>query len=311
VSFERSELLILLVIPILALAWVWLREGRRVALPVDHTTPEGGRGWRTAVSCAESVFPLLLAVAVLLLAGPRRAGEPMDKRKLTNIEICVDVSGSMGYPFGAGTRYDGAMEAVAAFTGFRKGDAFGLTFFGHEVLHWCPLTTDVSAITSATPFMRPGQLPPWFSGTFIGKALLACKNVLAKRPEGDRMIVLITDGVSSDLRNGADAEVAEQLRGAGITVFAVLIGTDTDGTPGDPPSGSVDTITTRTGGQSFTAADPIALATVFKRIDEMKQAEVEKYVTTTTDDYRPFCVAGLVLLLLSGAGFFRLRYTPW
>lgn len=310
-TFEYPYLLFLLAVPVLILAWVWFREGRRVSLPADHGPRGRGWGWRVAVSSVESAFPLLLAVALFLLAGPRKAGEPVDKRKLTNIEICVDVSGSMNARFGDGTRYDGAMEAVSAFTSYRKGDAFGLTFFGNEVLHWCPLTTDVSALTCATPFMRPGQLPPWFGGTAIGKALRACKEVLIKRPEGDRMIVLITDGLSSDLGNGADTEIAGELKDAGITVFSVIIGNDMQGVRGNPQRGSVDTITDRTGGESFTAADPKALDTVFKRIDEMKRAEAEKHIATKLDDYQPFCVAGWVLLAVSAIGFLGMRYTPW
>ncbi|QEG29031.1 von Willebrand factor type A domain protein [Gemmata obscuriglobus] len=310
-TFEYPYALFLLAVPVLLLAWVWLREGRRVALPVDHGPPGRGTGWWVAVSCAESLLPLALAVAVLLCAGPRRLGEPIDKRKLTNIEICVDVSGSMNNPFGRATRYDGAMEAVTAFTSYRQGDAFGLTFFGNEVLHWCPLTTDVSAINCATPFMRPGQLPPWFGGTLIAKALRACKAELIKRPEGDRMIVLITDGDSQDFANGADAEVAEELKAEGITVFAVVIGNDRQFQNPIIRNGSVQTVTARTGGESFEAGDPNALATVFKRIDEMRRAETDKQIASTLDDFRPFCIAGLVLTGLAGFASFGLRYTPW
>ena len=56
--------------------------------------------------------------------------------------------------------------------------------------------------------MRPavheaGDRPAGFGGTAIGKALRACKKVLADREEGDQMIVLVTDGISYDL---AEAE---------------------------------------------------------------------------------------------------------
>ena len=66
-----------------------------VALPFDHARATGGRGWAFFLNLAESVPPLVLAVALLLLAGPRRQGEPRTRRALTNIEFCVDVSGSM------------------------------------------------------------------------------------------------------------------------------------------------------------------------------------------------------------------------
>src|SRR6201999_4394443 len=101
---------------------------------------------------------------------------------------------------------------IDQFLTFRKGDAFGLTFFGNNVLHWAPLTQDASAIRCAVPFMRPELAPPWFGGTAIGKALMACQSVLTSRQEGDRMIILVSDGMSSDLSNGEDVALAKRLK---------------------------------------------------------------------------------------------------
>jgi len=39
-------------------------------------------------------------------------------------------------------------------------------------------------------------------GTASGKALEACREVLTSRQEGDRMIILVTDGMSFDMLNG-------------------------------------------------------------------------------------------------------------
>ena len=210
--FRHPIVLMLLVVPGALLLWVWRGSGRSVVLPFDHGTQRSGSWLKFALRLAESLPPLVLAVAVLLLAGPQKWDEPRTKRVLTNIEFCVDVSGSMMSKFGDGTRYDAAMDAINGFLDFRKGDAFGLTFFGNNVLHWVPLTTDTSAFRCAPPFMRPGTLPYWLSGTEIGKALLACRKVLLEREEGDRMIVLITDGFSADLYGGKDEEVAHRLK---------------------------------------------------------------------------------------------------
>jgi Ca-activated chloride channel family protein len=96
---------------------------------------------------------------------------PKERRALTNIEFCVDVSGSMTAPFGEGSRYDGSLKALEQFLDARKGDAYGLTFFGNSVLHWVPLTSDGSAIRCSPPFMRPERQPYCFGATEIGKAL--------------------------------------------------------------------------------------------------------------------------------------------
>lgn len=303
-SFAHPGVLVLLGAPAWLLWWVWNRNDRRIALPFDHGGQRPRSGWRITISLAESLPTLLLAVVIVILAGPQQTGEPKNKRKLTNIEFCIDVSASMTAPFGGGTRYDAAMEAINAFLDYRKGDAFGLTFFGNNVLHWVPLTSDVSAFRCAPPFMKPGNLPPWFGGTMIGKALLACKEVLVAREEGDRMIVLISDGASADLVNGGDEEVARVLSQEGITVFAVHVA---DGAA--PPA--ISTITGKTGGEVFTSGDPDALKAVFGRIDAMSQTKLEKTIAETLDDFGPYCVAGLSCLGATALALLGLRYTPW
>ena len=92
-SFANPLLLVFLAAPAYLLVWVWRRADRRVVLPFDHGGTRKGRGWWLAINLAESVAPLLLAVAILLLAEPQRLGDPEAKRKLTNIELLVDVSG--------------------------------------------------------------------------------------------------------------------------------------------------------------------------------------------------------------------------
>jgi Ca-activated chloride channel family protein len=301
-SFLYPLVLLLLVVPAALLVWTWTRRGQRVVLPFDHGRPGRGLPWRLALEVAESVPAVLLAVALVLLAGPQRSGKPGTKRKLTNIELCLDISGSMAAPFGEGKRYDAAMKAVEEFVDFRKGDAVGLTFFGNSVLHWCPLTADASAIKCAPPFMRPEKVPPWFRGTEIARALRACRQVLVQRQDGDRLIVLVTDGISMDLYGNAET-LARELKDARVTVFAIVIGM--------PIQDEVRTIARRTGGEAFEVGDPESLRTMFRRVDEMNQAPMERKLPDTRDDFHPWCQGGLVLLGLSCLAGLGLRYTPW
>ncbi|MCI0638856.1 MAG: VWA domain-containing protein [Gemmataceae bacterium] len=303
-TFLYGPVLVTLVVPAALILWQW-RQGRRsLALPFDHGKPGKGRAWWVFLSLADNLPALVLAVVIILLAGPIRLGEPKDKRSLTNIELCVDVSGSMTAIFGEGTRYDTSMKAIDSFLTYRKGDAFGLTFFGNNYLHFVPLTSDVSAIRCAPPFMRPEVAPPWMGGTEIGKALRACKKVLAERHEGDRMVLLISDGDSFDLGGGVDLAVGKELKDNNIVVYHIHI---SDVRIPD----SMINITSITGGEVFNPGDPEALKEVFKKIDQMQKTKVEKTIGDTLDDFWLYCVIGLSLagtLLLS---WFGARYTPW
>lgn len=306
-QFGQPAVLIALLLPALLLAWVWanrwLVPARRVVLPFDHGRPRGGWWLWAVLAVAESVPPLLLAVAVCVLAGPQRNGPPQQKRSVTNIQFAVDVSGSMTAGFGDGTRYDASMKAIDQFLDFRKGDAFGLTFFGDAFVHWVPLTTDASAIRCSPPFMRPEVAPPGFGGTAIAKALRGCKAELRRRDEGDKMVLMITDGISFDLFD-SDQELVRELTADGVAVFCIIVG-------GLEPQAEVINVCRQTGGEAFRADDPDALPAVFKKIDAMKQARLSPTIAETVDYYEPFALAGAVLLAVGTLALLGLRYTPW
>lgn len=302
--FGRPWMLLLLALPVLQLWWVWHRRGRRVVLPFDGGAR--GSGWfvRGMLGIGESLPALLAAVAVLLLALPQELAAPKQKRSLTNIQFCVDISGSMTAKFGAGDRYDAAMKAINEFLDYRTGDSFGLTFFGNNYLHWVPLTSDPSAFRCATPFMRPENAPPAFGGTEIGKAVLGCREMLVSRSEGDRMLILVTDGWSSDLENGAEMEIAKRLKRDGIVLYAVNI-QDSDA------RGEIVNMARLTGGEVFNPGDTQALKGVFQKIDEMTKAKLEQGTAELVDWFLPFAIAGLSILGLYALVQLGLRYTPW
>lgn len=302
--FRNPRTLLWLVVPAALLVWTWGRRGRALVLPFDHARRASGSWTRTALNLAGSLPALVLALAIVLLAGPQSWGAPRSKRVLTNIQFCVDVSGSMAAKFGDGDRYDASMAAINRFLEHREGDAFGLTFFGNAVLHWVPLTTDVSAFRCAPPFMKPGRLPAWFGGTEIGKALLACRKVLLEREEGDRMIILVTDGYSADLGGGREEEIARELAADGIAVYTVHIA------EGEIPD-QVLRIAVGTGGEAFKPEDAGGLERIFERIDAMQKARMEKTRAEASDDFLPWSLAGLATLLLALLAAFGLRPTPW
>lgn len=303
-TFANPLLLLLLLMPLLLLVWTWMGKARWMPLPLDHVRKRPSRFWTWLLFSAESLPALLLAVIILLCAGPQRNGLPEEQRVLTNIQFCLDVSGSMTAQFGEGSQYDAAMEAIASFTKQRRGDAFGLTIFGNEVLHWVPLTQDASMLNLSTPFLRPELLPRGFGGTQIGKALDACKKILTERPEGDRMLILISDGQSGDIRGAAGQSIGMELREENIVVFAVHVG---NGQPAD----GLYSIATLTGGQVFAANDPVILERVFAHIDNMQPVRMEPGAPQQVPHEKPFLYIAAGLLLLMSLCAFGLRFTPW
>ena len=138
----------------------------------------------------------------------------------------------------------------------------------------------------------------------IGRALVNCRKVLEEQEAGDRMIILVSDGQSADLFNGADQIIARELLAAGISVYGIHIG-------GTEIPAEIIGLTQSTGGEAFVSGDPAALETVFRRIDMMKPAEIETVGIEYIDYLQPFCLIGLVVLSVWMLSSFGLRYTPW
>jgi Ca-activated chloride channel family protein len=197
------------------------------------------------------------------------------------------------------------MDALEKFLTVREGDAFGLTIFSRHFVHWVPLTQDTAAIRMARSIIWPEMFPDEIWGhTFIAKALDGAIAPLSKHPEGDRMIILITDGEGEDIGGGREREVIEKLKRHKIVVFAIAMN-DEGFTPG------LENIANETGGQAFKAVTPEALKVVFDRIDQMKKVEIRETRPETIDFFEPFLLPALIVLAVQVLVLFGLRFTPW
>jgi len=310
VSFAHLWVLAFLIIPAaMAVAELGgLVGGRRVALPLDRASRRSRPVLSGLLRVAGLLPAAVLAVVILILAGPQVVNPPKEVRSLTNIEIVLDVSGSMSARFPSGkadaTRYTAAMDAITEFASKRTGDAAGLTIFGNEVLRWLPLTKDLNAIKNAAPFVDPSKVPRELGGTRVAHAVKYAHKVLVNQPTGDRLIVLLTDGESPDLMGGAGVELAQQLKADGIVVYAINVG------GGQAPQGLAD-IAVPTGGGVFNATSAGTLSGVFSHIDAMQPAKVKLGASEVVTNASPFVIAAMALLGLHQVCLFGLRFTPW
>lgn len=299
-TFAHPLVLLLLAIPALML-WMIPFRPAGIALPVDHQHHPKRRFLAVTLGVFECVPALLVASAVLLLADPQVMSQPRNARKLTNIQICMDVSGSMTMD----DRYEKSRKAVEEFIAMREGDAFGLTIFGSRQIRWTPLTKDLDAVRNALPFANPAHQPSHMGGTLIGAALRFCRdNMVSEATQGDRLIILVSDGASADLDNDQVSEVSDELRDSSIRLYHIHVA------PDQIPDAVVD-IARETGGEAFQATDSQSLKRVFAHIDRMKPAEFRTTGTVPLDFFRPFALAGLGLLAMHVLSLLGLRHTPW
>ena len=100
------------------------------------------------------------------------------------------------------------------------------------------------------------------------------------------------------------AEIGSQLAADGIVLHAIHIGDEA--TPSD-----LHTLTRPTGGGVFAANTPEALQGVFAHIDRMQPVKLKPVAARNVDWFRPWALAGLVLLGLHQLALLGLRFTPW
>lgn len=313
IYFADPERLWLLAIPVVLAFWEWVRRGHAVVLPIDFRVRQQRRRLSLSplIHAANMLPALLLAVAVLLFANPRTQSEPEVERAHTNVQFVVDLSGSMRAPFGTqpadGTvrrRIDAALDAIDRFVNHRDGDAFGLTIYGTEFLHWLPLTPNTSAISNARPFLEPNM-----GATRTLTAVAAATDVLVEREAGQRMIILITDGAFNREPDplGQAADLIERFRAENITCYGIFI-----------RNSEVPDLERRlceeSGGGLFNVENELSDASLYEvidRIDAMAPIVMRTTEPIPVEHYEPFLWPAATLLGLHMLTLLGLRYTPW
>jgi Ca-activated chloride channel family protein len=320
-TFAQPGFLFLLAVALgLAARTLW-RPATAVMVPFDHAQARPLRVGRFLRTGAGLLPALLLAVMIVLMAGPRRTVLGPEEQLVTNVEICLDISGSMTDPFildrrtapalrygvrpGEPRRFAVALRAIEKFAKGRPGDAFGLTVFGDDVVSWLPLSQDRDALARAALFVDPVQFPSWFvNNTRIAKAVESAADTLAVRRGEDNILLLVTDGEDDELTPAVVDRLVDKLCTHRIAVFVVYLGH----LPAPPQEIA---LAQRTTGQLFVANDETGVAAVLKRIHEMKPLQYRQVLPTEVDNYGPFAIAGLAVLASYTVSLVRWRYTPW
>ncbi len=310
---DPAWLAALLLLP--ALAWLHHRRAGQGALVASRLPLRAGRAWRLHLP----FYLRLAALASLLIALARpQLGYAWEESKSEgiDIQIALDVSGSMAAEDFSPNRLEAAKKIVRAFVAGRPGDRIGLTTFAGSALTRAPLTTDRRMLDELIGALDPTLTP---DGTAIGVALASAASRLQSSAAKSKVIVLVTDGVNNagEIDPLSAAAVAE---GLGIKVYTVGVGSQGEArvpvTERDPYSGrerkgyammhvEVDEellrrIAERTKGKSYRAVDDEALKRIFADIDRLERTptSVKRYVRYR-ESFQPFAWTALAMLALT------------
>lgn len=252
---------------------------------LDHIAGKTGRA--RARSGAGWLAWLAWGLLCVAAARPQTLGllvqPPQEGRDLM---LAVDLSGSMGEEdmvLGGDIvdRLTAAKAVLADFLDRRVGDRIGLVVFGQRAFVLTPLTLDRETVRQ--------QLQDTVVGlagreTAIGDAIALATKRLRAQPSGQRLLILLTDGVNTSgaLEPEKAAELArdEGVRihtiafggsGAGMNIFGVPIRLPGGGDMTD--EAGLKRIAELTGGVAFRAQDTAQLAGIYAEIDRLEPVQ--------------------------------------
>ncbi len=314
--------LALLPLPLLARRYWRSAAQRQAALTVpslgafqvqsDAAPEQRSKRWPWRVFILWMVWLALVTAS----ARPQWTGDPVALPTTgRDLMLAVDISGSMGtedMTFGGQPvdRLAVVKQVVADFVGARQGDRLGLILFGTNAYLQAPLTFDLQTVERLLT-----EAPVGIAGgkTAIGDAIGLAVKRLRQRPDGDRVLILLTDG-ANNVGEVAPVKAAELAAGEDIRIYTIGVGADELRMPSIfgvfgsrivNPSADLDEdtltrIAESTGGRYFRARDTEGLAEVYAIIDALEPVvqDPETYRPVAALYYWPMGFAWVLFCLL-------------
>jgi Ca-activated chloride channel family protein len=205
-----------------------------------------------------------------------------------DLMLAVDLSGSMEIEdFVLKARNVDRLTATKAVAGQfierRVGDRLGLILFGDKAYLQVPLTFDRKTVRT---LLEEAVIGLAGEKTAIGDAIGLAVKRLQSNPEGQRVLILLSDGANTA---GAvtPLQAADLAARVGLKVYTIGIGADEMmirdflGSRKVNPSGDLDEATMRgiaekTGGQYFRARDIQQMEAIYRTLDQLEPIERDK-----------------------------------
>lgn len=281
----------------LALPLPWLmrwwpqRTGAAPALRVPYRYEQlqavAGGGTASALHGGRWLLWLAWACLCVAAARPQQLGEAVaPPQQARQMMLAVDLSGSMSeadMQLGGRVvdRLTAAKAVLADFLERRQGDRVGLLVFGQRAYALTPLTTDLASVREQ---LRDSVVGLAGRETALGDAIALSVKRLREQPHGQRVLILLTDGVNTagvlEPLKAAELARAEGVRvhtiafggsGAGLSLFGLQIATGED--PIDEET--LGRIAQETGGRFFRARDTAELAGIYAELDRLEPIQAQ------------------------------------
>ena len=299
IEFQWPLLLLALPLPLLVSLLLPAARAAEAALRVPDLEPFSVGRMGTVNTRYHShlvIFAVLAWVALVTAAArPVWHGEPIELPiSGRDLMLAVDLSESMTQQDfilrGQQVNRLVATQAIAGeFIARRVGDRLGLILFGERAYIQTPLTFDR---TTVRQLLDEAVIGLAGRTTAIGDAIGLAVKRLRRDKEGERVLILLTDGANT-AGEVEPLKAAELAAAEGLKIYTIGIGADTMtvrsllGNRRINPSRDLDEKTLRgiaeaTSGRYYRARDSDALERIYQTIDELEPVERERQI------FRPY-----------------------
>ena len=259
-------------------------------------------------------FILKIFAAIFLIIALARPQSSINWQESTtkgiDIVLAMDISGSMLAQDLKPNRLEASKNVALDFISKRINDRIGLVIFSGESFTQCPLTTDHNVLSNLFKDVQSGMID---DGTAIGMGLATSVNRLKESDAKSKVIILLTDGINNSgvIPPLTAAEIAADF---GIRVYTIGVGTKglapypfqtAFGIQYQDVEVKIDEITlqdiaTLTNGKYFRATNNNSLKEIYKDINELEKSKIQiSNFHKKSEEYLPFALLGLILLLLA------------
>lgn len=251
------------------------------ALPGQGATGASRRGLLALLVKAAAWLLLVVAAAQPQWLGPPQTVTSEGR----DLMLALDLSGSMatedfavrGRPV---DRFSVVRAVARRFVLDRQGDRVGLVLFGTRAFLQAPVTPDLATVATLLDESEVGLAG---EETAIGDAIGLAVKHLRERPADERVLVLLSDGVSNaglldpakaaDLAREADVRIYTIGVGSKDRVVSTLFGRQVIPGAADLDEATLRAVAEKTGGSYFRADDTESLLRVYAEIDKLEPTQ--------------------------------------
>jgi len=314
-TFKNPELFYLLLVILPLAAWYIFRLKKSTAsLQVSSTAalfkaPKTLRHYLRHLVFALQMLAIVFFVIVLARPQSSRSWEDVTTEGI-DIVVALDISSSMLARDFSPDRLEAAKKVAMEFISGRQHDRMGLVVFAGEAFTQCPLTTDKTVLMNIFKDVQSGLIE---DGTAIGNGLATAVNRIKDSEAISRVIILLTDG-ENNRGEVAPMTAAEIAKTFGIRVYTIGVGTiGTAPYPVQTPFGTelrdmevkideplLTEMARVTDGKYFRATSNKKLEEIYQEIDKLEKSKIDvQQFNRKSEEFLPFAIAGLLLLVLS------------